>query len=65
MNILAQAKHALPVKDPNFDAALQNFGATIDNFGAPLDTSHKIILYVEGVTVSFDGFRRLGLASDY
>lgn len=29
------------------------------NFGAPLDTSHGPILYVEGITVSFDGFRAL------
>ncbi|MDO3383768.1 urea ABC transporter ATP-binding protein UrtD [Gilvimarinus algae] len=36
---------ALPQKDPNF--------------GHPLDTSHGPILYVEGVTVSFDGFKAL------
>ncbi len=29
------------------------------NFGAPLDTSHGPILYVEDVTVSFDGFKAL------
>lgn len=52
MNILAHAKNALPVKDPNFNTAL-------DDFGAPLDTSHRTILYVEGVSVSFDGFRAL------
>ncbi|WP_020209119.1 urea ABC transporter ATP-binding protein UrtD [Gilvimarinus chinensis] len=36
---------ALPVKDPNF--------------GHPLDTSHGPILYVEDVSVSFDGFKAL------
>jgi urea transport system ATP-binding protein len=36
---------ALPRRDPNF--------------GAPLDTSHGPILYVEGVSVSFDGFKAL------
>jgi urea transport system ATP-binding protein len=59
MNILAHAKSVLPVKDPNFTTALNGFGPAIDNFGAPLDTSHKIILYIEGVNVSFDGFRAL------
>jgi urea transport system ATP-binding protein len=59
MNILAQAKQALPVKDPDFSNALNGFGKDIDNFGAPLDTSKRTILYVEGITVSFDGFRAL------
>ena len=65
MNILAHAKQALPIKDPNFSTALDdhtdgsNFGTDQDNFGAPVDTSKRTILYVEGVTVSFDGFRAL------
>jgi len=59
MNILAQAKQVLPVKDPDFSNALNGFGKDIDNFGAPLDTSKRTILYVEGITVSFDGFRAL------
>ncbi|RYY75110.1 MAG: urea ABC transporter ATP-binding protein UrtD [Gammaproteobacteria bacterium] len=59
MNILAQAKQALPVKDPDFSNALNGFGKDVDNFGAPLDTSKRTILYVEGITVSFDGFRAL------
>lgn len=37
----------------------RNFGQSDPNFGAPLDTTHKTILYVEGITVSFDGFRAL------
>lgn len=45
MNIFAQARRSLGQPDPNF--------------GAPLDTTHGTILYVEGVTVSFDGFRAL------
>jgi urea transport system ATP-binding protein len=45
MNILAHAQRALGQPDPNF--------------GAPLDTTHGTILYVEGVTVSFDGFKAL------
>jgi urea transport system ATP-binding protein len=45
MNIFAQARRTLGQPDPNF--------------GAPLDTTHGTILYVEGVTVSFDGFRAL------
>lgn len=59
MNILAHAKQALPVKDPDFSNALNGFGKDVDNFGAPLDTSKRNILYVEGITVSFDGFRAL------
>ncbi|RYZ79799.1 MAG: ATP-binding cassette domain-containing protein, partial [Moraxellaceae bacterium] len=59
MNILAQAKQALPVKDPDFSNVLNGFGKDVDNFGAPLDTSKRTILYVEGITVSFDGFRAL------
>jgi urea transport system ATP-binding protein len=59
MNILAHAKHALPIKDPDFSNAPTGFGKDVDNFGAPLDTSKKTILYVEGITVSFDGFRAL------
>jgi urea transport system ATP-binding protein len=38
-------QRALPKRDPNF--------------GAPLDTSHGPILYVEGISVSFDGFKAL------
>ncbi|ROQ18448.1 MULTISPECIES: urea ABC transporter ATP-binding protein UrtD [Marinimicrobium] len=49
MNLIKQAhqfsQRALPKRDPNF--------------GKPLDTSHGPILYVEGVTVSFDGFKAL------
>lgn len=45
MNILAHARRTLGQRDPHF--------------GAPLDTSHGPILYVEGITVSFDGFRAL------
>lgn len=49
MNILKQARQygsaALPKRDPNF--------------GRPLDTSHGPVLYVEGITVSFDGFKAL------
>lgn len=45
MNIFSRDRRTLGQKDPNF--------------GAPLDTSHRTILYVEGVTVSFDGFRAL------
>lgn len=45
MNIFAQARRTLGQNDPNF--------------GAPLDTTHGTILYVEGITVSFDGFRAL------
>ena len=45
MNIGIKPSNLLPKKDPNF--------------GAPLDTSHKIILYVEGISVSFDGFKAL------
>ena len=59
MNILAQAKQALPVKDPDFSKVLNGFGLEKDNFGAPVDTSKRTILYVEGITVSFDGFRAL------
>ncbi|HWV16525.1 MAG TPA: urea ABC transporter ATP-binding protein UrtD [Cellvibrio sp.] len=65
MNILAHAKQALPVRDPNFGAALdsdsaaEDFGGAVDNFGAPIDTSKRTILYVEGITVNFDGFRAL------
>lgn len=48
-NVLKHARQygraALPKRDPNF--------------GKPLDTSHGPILYVEGVTVSFDGFKAL------
>ena len=43
MNLLAQAKKSLPIKDPNFATALDDFGGAVDNFGAPLDTSNKII----------------------
>ena len=59
MNILAQAKQALPIKDPDFSKVLNGFGSEVDNFGAPVDTSKRTILYVEGITVSFDGFRAL------
>jgi urea transport system ATP-binding protein len=59
MNILAQAKNALPIKDPDFSSVLNGFGSDVDNFGAPLDTSKRTILYVEDITVSFDGFRAL------
>ncbi len=59
MNILAQAKQALPIKDPDFSAIASGFGTAMDNFGAPLDTSHRTVLYVEGISVSFDGFRAL------
>lgn len=59
MNILAQAKQALPVKDPDFSKVLNGFGSEADNFGKPVDTSKRTILYVEGITVSFDGFRAL------
>jgi len=45
MNILAEARRALIKHDPNFSS--------------PLDTTKGTILYVEGVTVSFDGFRAL------
>ncbi len=45
MNIFSQARRAIVRDDPNF--------------GAPLDTSKGTILYVEGITVSFDGFRAL------
>jgi urea transport system ATP-binding protein len=45
MNILSQARRSLGQTDPNF--------------GAPLDTTKGTILYVEGITVSFDGFRAL------
>lgn len=45
MNILAHARRSLGHRDPNF--------------GAPLDTTSGPILYVEGVTVSFNGFRAL------
>lgn len=45
MNLLSQAKQLLPIPDPDF--------------GELPDTSHRTILYVEGVTVSFDGFRAL------
>ena len=45
MNIFNQARRTLGQSDPNF--------------GAPLDTTHGPILYVEGITVSFDGFRAL------
>jgi urea transport system ATP-binding protein len=45
MNILSHARRTLGSPDPHF--------------GAPLDTTHGPILYVEGVTVSFDGFRAL------
>lgn len=45
MNILAHARRSLGQRDPNF--------------GAPLDTTHGPILYVEGITVSFDGFKAL------
>ncbi|WP_111642465.1 urea ABC transporter ATP-binding protein UrtD [Marinimicrobium alkaliphilum] len=49
MSIVKQAlragRHALPKADPNF--------------GAPIDTSHGPILYVEGISVSFDGFKAL------
>jgi urea transport system ATP-binding protein len=45
MNILSQVRRSLGQPDPNF--------------GAPLDTTHGPILYVEDVTVSFDGFRAL------
>ncbi len=45
MNIFSRERRPLGTKDPNF--------------GAPLDTSHRTILYVEGITVSFDGFRAL------
>lgn len=59
MNILAQAKSALPTRDPDFSKILNGFGKDIDNFGAPLDTSKRTILYVEDITLSFDGFRAL------
>ena len=45
MNILSHARRTLGAKDPNF--------------GAPLDTTKGPILYVEDVSVSFDGFRAL------
>ncbi|MDO3384738.1 urea ABC transporter ATP-binding protein UrtD [Gilvimarinus sp. SDUM040013] len=49
MNPIKHARNwgsrALPKKDPNF--------------GHPLDTSHGPILYVEDVSVSFDGFKAL------
>ena len=45
MNILNQARRSLGPNDPNF--------------GAPLDTAKGTILYVEDITVSFDGFRAL------
>lgn len=49
MNILHHAKHlthsTLPKPDPNFSSRL--------------DTTHGPILYVEGVSVSFDGFKAL------
>jgi urea transport system ATP-binding protein len=59
MNVLAQAKQVLPIADPDFSLALNGFGSELDNFGAPVDTSKRTILYVEGITVSFDGFRAL------
>ena len=59
MNVLAQAKQVLPIADPDFSLALKGFGSELDNFGAPVDTSKRTILYVEGITVSFDGFRAL------
>ena len=53
------------------DAARQNWegGATTSHLMKPgeLDLSHKVILYLEDITVSFDGFRalnRLSLAID-
>jgi urea transport system ATP-binding protein len=49
MSFIRQAREfgyrAIPKRDPNF--------------GASLDTSHGPVLYVEGVTVSFDGFKAL------
>ncbi|WP_341937897.1 urea ABC transporter ATP-binding protein UrtD [Marinimicrobium sp. C2-29] len=49
MNLIKQAQQfsqkAIPKKDPNFRR--------------PIDTSHGPILYVEDVTVSFDGFKAL------
>lgn len=49
MSVIKQAyqfsQRAIPKRDPNF--------------GRPLDTSHGPILYVEDVTVSFDGFKAL------
>ncbi|HEY7884257.1 MAG TPA: urea ABC transporter ATP-binding protein UrtD [Cellvibrionaceae bacterium] len=39
------SQRTLPKRDPNFRA--------------PIDTSHGPILYVEGITVSFDGFKAL------
>lgn len=66
MTILDRVKNIKPIKDPNFSAvddpsvlAIDNASKALDNFGAPLDTSHRTILYVEGVSVSFDGFRAL------
>lgn len=37
----------------------QLFTRDTSPFGAPLDTTHGPILYVEGVSVSFDGFKAL------
>lgn len=55
MNPIKHARHwsskALPKKDPNF--------------GHPLDTSHGPILYVEDVSVSFDGFKALNRLNLY
>ncbi|MDQ2075865.1 urea ABC transporter ATP-binding protein UrtD [Marinimicrobium sp. ABcell2] len=49
MSFIRQAREfgyrAIPKRDPNF--------------GANLDTSHGPVLYVEGITVSFDGFKAL------
>ncbi len=65
MNILARAKQVLPVKDPNFSVIFDNSSEAIANFGAPLDVTHRTILYVEGVSVSFDGFRALNNLNFY
>ncbi len=65
MNILARAKQVLPVKDPNFSVSFDNSSEAIANFGAPLDVTHRTILYVEGVSVSFDGFRALNNLNFY
>lgn len=55
MNILNHARQfghaALPSRDPDF--------------GTPVDTTHGCILYMEDVTVSFDGFKALNKLNLY
>ena len=46
MNIFSQARRTLGQPDPNF--------------GAPLDTTKGTILYVEGISVSFDRISHIG-----